>query len=75
MKKTIGLLWKIIKVFLLFSGCTLLFYYAMMWVSEEYRKYDRYDEPEGKAVKVMSESDDESFDWYHRLLMFYLDGE
>lgn len=75
MRKTFSLIWQVLKVFILFTGCTLLFYFAMLWVTEEYRKYDRYDEPEGKAIKVMSDGVYDRFHWYERLLLFYLDGE
>ena len=46
-----------LKVFILFTGCTILFYYGMMWVNEEYQSYHRYDEPEGTALKVSSSSE------------------
>lgn len=75
MRKTLRLLGQVLKVFVLFTGCTLLFYYAMLWVSEEYRKYDRYNEPEGNTVKVMTIGEDGNFHWYERLILFYLDGE
>ncbi|MCH6268388.1 MULTISPECIES: YqzK family protein [Neobacillus] len=64
-----------VKVFIIFTGCTVLFYYGIMWVSEEYQNYHRYDEPEGTALKVsntMSESDSSLVD---RLIFFYLNGE
>ncbi|GAE36860.1 YqzK family protein [Halalkalibacter akibai] len=66
-----------LKVFLLFMGCTLLFYYGILWVSKEYESYHRYDEPQGKAVKVfqMETSDDLSTTWVERLFMFYREGE
>ncbi|SDY59634.1 Protein of unknown function [Evansella caseinilytica] len=44
-----------ILVFFLFLGCTLVFYYGILWVSGEYEKYHRYDEPNGNAVKVVTE--------------------
>lgn len=68
--------WDTIKVFLLFTGCTLLFYYGILWVSHEYDSYHRYDEPKGKAVKVFqveSGSDENTF--IDRLLFFYYFGE
>ena len=34
-----------LKVFIIFTGCTILFYYGIMWVNEEYQNYHRYDEP------------------------------
>ena len=30
------MLLKTLKVFILFTGCTILFYYAIMWLNEEY---------------------------------------
>lgn len=65
-----------LKVFVLFVGCTLLFYYGMTWVDHEYKSYHKYDEPEGRAVKVSQESDEETgFDWLNRMRMFYRVGE
>ncbi|MCM3714840.1 YqzK family protein [Alkalihalobacillus oceani] len=65
-----------LKVFLLFMGCTLLFYYGILWVSQEYESYHRYDEPKGKAIKVFHmENDNGSSSWIERLLLFYLEGE
>ncbi|KYC95186.1 YqzK family protein [Heyndrickxia sporothermodurans] len=63
-----------LKVFILFTGCTLLFYYGIMWVNQEYEDYHRYDEPKGTAVKVNSVNQ-EGPNWFNRLLLFYLDGE
>ncbi|MCY9387851.1 YqzK family protein, partial [Bacillus haynesii] len=34
-----------IKVFVLFTGFTVLFYYAMIWINSEYENYHRYDKP------------------------------
>lgn len=65
-----------IKVFLLFTGCTLFFYYGILWVSKEYESYHRYDEPEGKAIKVFGEEEVISSPaWVERLLLFYREGE
>ena len=64
-----------LKVFLLFTGCTILFYYGMMWVNEEYQSYHRYDEPQGTAIKVTKAVDSDQSIWLDRLLLFYLDGE
>ncbi len=47
------------KVMLLFIGCTLFFYYGILWVSQEYESYYRYDSPSGNAVKVTAETDSE----------------
>ncbi|MBU9714758.1 YqzK family protein [Evansella tamaricis] len=46
-------------VFLLFMGCTLIFYCGILWVSEEYNQYHRYDEPKGRSVKVFQLNDAE----------------
>ncbi|WP_462412101.1 YqzK family protein [Neobacillus sp. Marseille-QA0830] len=64
-----------LKVFILFTGCTVLFYYGIMWVTEEYQNYHRYDEPEGSAVKVSNAIDQQSSSLFDRLILFYLDGE
>jgi hypothetical protein len=67
-------LWQMVKVFLLFTGCTILFYYSLVWFNREYDNYHRYDEPQGSAIKV-STVESPSFDWFSRLLFFYRDGE
>ncbi|WHY75949.1 YqzK family protein [Neobacillus sp. WH10] len=66
---------KTLKVFIIFTGCTILFYYGIMWVSEEYQNYHRYDEPEGAALKVSNAVNEESSSWLDRLMLFYLSGE
>jgi hypothetical protein len=75
MKKGLGMVWQTIKVFILFTGSTILFYYGIIWISEEYEGYHKYDEPEGAAVKVSSSVADEDSHWYDRLLFFYMNGE
>lgn len=64
-----------LKVFILFTGFTALFYYAMIWVNQEYENYHRYDKPEGAALKVASMEEDEQGSWFNRLIFFYLNGE
>lgn len=64
-----------LKVFIIFTGCTILFYYGIMWVSEEYQNYHRYDEPEGAALKVSNAVDEENSSLLDRLMLFYLNGE
>ncbi|MFJ5715658.1 YqzK family protein [Neobacillus sp. NPDC093127] len=66
---------KTLKVFIIFTGCTILFYYGIMWVSEEYQNYHRYDEPEGSAVKVSNAVNEKSSSLLDRLMLFYLNGE
>lgn len=68
--------WDTMKVFVLFVGCTVLFYYALMWVNQEYAGYHKYDQPKGRAVKVYQPADQNaSFNWLHRLELFYQSGE
>ncbi len=64
-----------VKVFLLFVGCTVLFYYALIWFNEEYQDFHRYDEPSGAAVKVSGDGRSEEFSWKERIFLFYLNGE
>jgi Protein of unknown function (DUF4227) len=75
MRHYIRLALSTLKVFLLFTGCTIIFYYAIMWVNEEYENRHRYDQPEGDAVKVSSNVDEFGFTWFERILLFYFDGE
>lgn len=63
------------KVFILFTGCTILFYYGIMWVNEEYQNYHRYDEPKGAALKVSNLAQEEKASMFDRLILFYLNGE
>jgi hypothetical protein len=69
------LAWGTVKVFVLFTGSTLLFYYGIVWINEEYENYHRYDEPQGGAVKVASLYDEKEPNVLERLLFFYQYGE
>ncbi|MBS4209694.1 YqzK family protein [Bacillus sp. FJAT-50079] len=75
MKQIMKFFFQSIRLFLLFVGCTILFYYGIMWIHQEYENYRRYDEPEGTAVKAFQPMKDQENDWYHRLLLFYRNGE
>lgn len=75
MRSWIKLVLKTVKVFVLFTACTILFYYGIMWVNEEYQNYHRYDEPSGTAVKVSANLAEEEPTWFDRLILFYLNGE
>ncbi len=75
MKTWFQLVFQTLKVFILFTGCTILFYYGIMWVNEEYQDYHRYDEPNGTAVKVSANVDTEKSTWFDRIVLFYLNGE
>ncbi|GMB07770.1 uncharacterized protein DUF4227 [Thermolongibacillus altinsuensis] len=72
--KWFTLLFDLLKVFLLFTGCTILFYYGIVWINEEYNYYRRYDEPMGSAIKV-STTERQEYNWFDRLLFFYQNGE
>ncbi|SEM87182.1 Protein of unknown function [Mesobacillus persicus] len=73
--KIVSLILHAFKVFIFFTGCTILFYYGIMWVNEEYQNYHRYDEPQGAAVKVSGRNSDSEPGMIDRLILFYLNGE
>ena len=75
MKSLIRITYDTLKVFILFTGCTILFYYGIMWINQEYENYNRYDTPEGSAVKVSNMVSEEENNWFERLLFFYHFGE
>lgn len=78
MKKLSGIVWDMLKVFILFTGCTILFYYGMMWLHKEYEEYRPYDHPKSNVVQV-STSEEVTKDWLsnlmNRLVFFYYNGE
>ncbi|MGD6815672.1 YqzK family protein [Metabacillus sp. 113a] len=63
------------KVFIVFTGFTILFYYAIIWINLEYQDYHRYDQPEGSALRVTKMAENEPDQWLNRLIFFYTDGE
>lgn len=63
------------KVFVIFIGFTILFYVGMVWLNQEYEDYNRYDEPQGTAVKVSNSDEVENVIWFERLKLFYWNGE
>lgn len=75
MKSWLKMTFQTIKVFVLFTGCTILFYYGILWLNEEYQDYHRYDEPDGAAVKVSSSGEQHDSNFLDRLFLFYLNGE
>jgi hypothetical protein len=64
-----------IKVFVIFTGCTILFYYGIIWVNQEYQDYHRYDEPEGAAIRASTVEHNADISVMDRLILFYLNGE
>jgi Protein of unknown function (DUF4227) len=69
------MVWNTTKVFFAFSICTLVFYFGLLWINQEYENYHRYDEPKGKAVKVFNLSSDKDSNAVKRLFYFYQTGE
>ncbi|WZY01220.1 DUF4227 family protein [Bacillus sp. FSL W7-1360] len=67
--------WDLVKVMILFIGCTVLFYYGMLWISNEYSQYKHHQEPEGKALKVINVDKDVLPAMGERLGLFYQLGE
>lgn len=63
------------KVFILFTGFTILFYYAIIWVNLEYQEIHRYDQPEGAALKVANMVNNEEENWLNRFIFFIDNGE
>src|SRR5699024_5947997 len=45
--------WDILKVMIIFLGCTFLFYFGLRAMHHEYEEYHRYDQTEGPAVKYL----------------------
>ncbi len=69
---------QMIWLFLLFMGCTLLFYYGILWVGDEYKEYHRYDEPLGRSMKVISPTSIEERGEQlsiERFKLFFMEGE
>ncbi|MFK3958638.1 MULTISPECIES: YqzK family protein [Bacillales] len=75
MRRGLLLVLDTMKVFLLFTGCTLLFYFGILWVNQEYQNYHRYDVPQGKAVKVVQMESGIQHTFLERLNLFYQTGE
>lgn len=50
---------KVLAVFLMF---TILFYLGLKWLDQNYESYHKYDEPNGRAVKVFQSTNMKSND-------------
>ncbi|SDJ66204.1 YqzK family protein [Sediminibacillus albus] len=72
MKPAISLIRDALKIFVIFTVCTLLFYFGLRAMHAEYQDYHRYDPPEGRAVKVFKNDEQE---WIERLSIFFRLGE
>lgn len=75
MKRWITTLFDMLKVFVLFTGFTILFYYAIIWINQEYEEYHRYDPPQGSSLKVTKIVEEKDESWLNRFIFFYLHGE
>ncbi|WP_062104755.1 YqzK family protein [Bacillus niameyensis] len=75
MKNILKLFFGTIRLLILLVGCTILFYYGIMWINQEYENYRRYDEPDGTAVKAFQPINNEQGSWFSRLMLFYQNGE
>ncbi|MGM9987039.1 MAG: DUF4227 family protein [Bacillaceae bacterium] len=64
---------EMIKVFIVFITCTILFYVTLLWINEEYQYYRRYQQPDD-AVKVQHIPKDRPM-LIDRMIYFYENGE
>ncbi|MDC3415437.1 YqzK family protein [Aquibacillus salsiterrae] len=72
MKSIFYLLKDTLKIFIVFTCCTLLFYFGLRAIHTEYEDYRRYDPPKSNAVKVFNPN---SQDLVDRLSLFFRLGE
>ncbi|OZM57127.1 hypothetical protein CIB95_06560 [Lottiidibacillus patelloidae] len=71
MSQFFNLLYDTIKVFIFFVAFTLLFYYGIVWLNDEYEGYHKYDQPQGGAVKVIGNKQEEVPVFSLKRLYFY----
>lgn len=65
------LFYNTIKFVIVFACMTSLFYVSLRYFHSEYEQQRIYDEPDGRAVKVMKHVDD----WVDRMYIFIRTGE
>lgn len=65
------LVWDTLKVFIIFTACTCLFYFGLKAMHTEYEEFQRYDQPDGPAVKVFQQESS----LLDRLNLFFRLGE
>ncbi|WP_173916238.1 DUF4227 family protein [Halobacillus sp. Marseille-Q1614] len=63
---------ELIKVLIIFTVCTSLFYVALRVIHDQHERSHRYDPPGGAAVKVVNPVEP---DWSDRLSIFFQLGE
>ncbi|WP_163582742.1 DUF4227 family protein [Gracilibacillus saliphilus] len=72
MSSIVKVFFEMMKFFIIFVLCTILFYYVIKALHQEYEKLDRYEYPQGNAVKVFQQ---EEPDVWERLSIFFRLGE
>lgn len=72
MSKMIKIVLEMTKVLLIFVICTLLFYYVIKALHQEYEQLDRYEMPKGNAVEVFEQEEN---DLLERISIFFRLGE
>lgn len=77
MKSTFKTLLDSIKLFVLFIGCTVLFYYGLQWLDHHYASTRKYDQPSDGAIKVVGQvqTSSTSDTVTNRFFQFLRDGE
>ncbi|PWA13169.1 hypothetical protein DCC39_01580 [Pueribacillus theae] len=67
----------ILKVLFIFVVCTLFFYFGLVWINQEYENYNRYNQPEGNAIKVSSteKNANQQVNIVERIKLFYHQAE
>jgi hypothetical protein len=53
-----------------------LFYFAILWINEEYESYHRYEKPKEETVEKVSGNEEPAKDAFvNRMMFFYENGE
>ncbi|SDI30439.1 DUF4227 family protein [Natribacillus halophilus] len=68
-------IWNGLKIFIVFAGCTAMFYYGILFVIDEYQGDERFEEPEGNAIKVFDRESEDDFSFRERLWYLWTRGE
>ncbi|MBB6448967.1 hypothetical protein HNR44_000916 [Geomicrobium halophilum] len=75
MRAALSACWNGLKIFLVFACCTGLFYYGILFIIDEYQGDERFEEPEGNAIKVFDQESDSEFSFRDRLWYLWQQGE
>ncbi|GAJ98675.1 MULTISPECIES: DUF4227 family protein [Geomicrobium] len=68
-------IWNGCKILIVFVACTAFFYYGILFLMAEYQGDQRYDTPEGNAIKVFENMSEEDITFRERLWHFWQRGE